>query len=74
MIVVGGLLILGPVLSSRTQKARIAQFYEKNGNGALLPREMAAHDAFDWMCLFGGAFLTLAGIKQAGRLPDKPPS
>jgi hypothetical protein len=74
MIVMGGLLVLGPVWSAQKQKERIADFYQKQGNGALLPKEMSPHDAYDWICLVGGALLAFAGVRQAVRLPDKESS
>jgi hypothetical protein len=71
MIVMGGLLILGPVWSAHKQKERIADFYQKQGNGAPLPEVMRPHDAYDWICLVGGALLAFAGVMQAVRLPNK---
>ena len=79
LIVVGGLLILGPVLvhahSRGRDKELIAEFFAKNGNGAVLPDVMlpAGYAVYEWGCLAAGVVMVIAGIKGSMSTPISRP-
>lgn len=71
LIVVGGCLVLGPVLTNayttNREKERIAEFYTRNGNGAPLPEVMqpSGHTVYDWACLIAGVAVAAAGATKS---------
>jgi len=71
LIIMGGLLILTPVILAERQRARIAEFYQKQGNGAILPAEMHENGAYDWVCLGTGMAMAFYGVRQAVRSSNK---
>ncbi|MBM3883232.1 MAG: hypothetical protein FJ387_26560 [Verrucomicrobia bacterium] len=77
LIIVGGCLILGPVLANaytrNRDKTRIAEFYTRNSNAAVLPAEMqsSGYGGYDWACLVAGAAAITAGIGVTRSRHDK---
>ncbi len=77
LIIVGGCLILGPVLANayarNRDKIRVAEFYTRNGNAAALPAEMqpSGYGSYDWACLLAGAGAIAAGIGVTRSRHDK---
>jgi hypothetical protein len=73
LIIMGGLLILAPVISLERQRDRVAEFYKKNGNAAILAAAMDLNNTYDWTCIAAGAVLVLVGVRQALRSRDVQP-
>ena len=73
LLVLGVALILAPVLAHAIatdhDKARLAEFYQQNPNGALIPSELkpSDHSGYDWACLGIGTAMTLIGIGRSKR-------
>ena len=71
LIVVGGCLILGPVLAnaytSNRDKDRVAEFYTRNSNAATLPEQLhpSAYARYDWACLVAGAIMAGIGVTRS---------
>ena len=80
LIVMGGLLILGPLLAKtcdgKRDKDRIAEFFTRNGNAAVLPYEMkpSGYADYDWACFIAGALMVWIGIRRSrlGKTPGMP--
>ncbi len=75
LIVVGGLIILGPVVAhtytTNRDKDRIAEFYARTTNAAVLPEAMqpsAGYGGYDWACFIAGAVLATTGIRRSRSL------
>ncbi|HZZ29836.1 MAG TPA: hypothetical protein VFE46_17705 [Pirellulales bacterium] len=71
MIVVGGLLILGPIAAHECSQERsrdqVAEFYFHNSNAAVLPEAMQSnYGAYDFVCLIVGVGTLGLGIISAG--------
>jgi len=68
LIIVGGLLVAAPMLSSQWQLRRIARYFEEHGEGSTLPQELRSRpfDRYEWACLASGAMAILGGA-FAGR-------
>ncbi|HAB19536.1 MAG TPA: hypothetical protein PLX89_08620 [Verrucomicrobiota bacterium] len=66
LVVVGGLLIAGPLLALQWQVHRAAEFYERHGGGSALPDEIRPrpYAAYDWASLASGAVLVLLGTLE----------
>jgi hypothetical protein len=68
LIVMGGLIILGPIAagaySSNRDKDRVAEFYSHNTNAAVLPNDLhpTGHDTYDYACWLAGVGMVLAGV------------
>jgi hypothetical protein len=75
LIVVGGLLILGPVLAhahaSGRDKELIAEFFARQGNGAPLPEAMlpTGYAVYEWACLVAGVGMVITGIRGSMSTP-----
>ncbi len=71
LIVVGGCLILGPVLAnaytSNRDKDRVAEFYTRNTNAATLPEQLhpSGYARYDWACLVAGAIMAGIGVTRS---------
>src|SRR5579871_6189271 len=70
LIVIGGFLILGPLLANayngNRDKDRVAEFYTRNGTGAVLPYAMApsGYTNYDWGCFVAGAIMVWIGVTR----------
>jgi hypothetical protein len=68
LILVGGCLILGPVVANayntNREKERIAEFYSRTTNAAVLPDAMTptGHTAYDWGCFVAEAVMAMMGV------------
>jgi hypothetical protein len=68
LILIGGCLILGPVVANayntNREKERIAEFYSRTTNAAVLPDSMmpTGHTAYDWGCFVAGAVMAMTGV------------
>ena len=70
LIVIGGLLILGPLLANAyngsRDKDRVAEFYTRNGSGSVLPYAMmpSGYSNYDWACFVAGAIMVWIGVTR----------
>jgi len=63
LIVVGGLIILGPLYSIERNKDRIAEFYSRNGSAVVLPDAMQTKNTlYEWVCLAIGLGMVATGV------------
>jgi hypothetical protein len=75
LIVVGGLLILGPVIAHlyihECDQQRVAEFYTRNGNAVTLPTEMepTGISAFDWASFAVGVAMIWTGVDRSKAAP-----
>src|SRR3954447_7054382 len=76
LILVGGVLIVAPILSSQRQLERAASHFQEHGEGSPLPEELRPkpYQAYDWACLATGAVLSFIGIRGSGRSREALPS
>jgi hypothetical protein len=75
LILVGALVILAPlaahVYSTNRDKERVAEFYSRNSNAAILPQEMHPTSfgfqdvMFFCGCWVAGVGMVVAGVRQA---------
>jgi hypothetical protein len=71
LMVIGGLIILGPLAahsySSNRQKERIAEFYSRTTNAAVLPDAMSPepYSVYDFVCFAAGAVCLATGIARS---------
>jgi hypothetical protein len=71
LIVVGGCLLLGPLVinayNSNRDKDRVAEFYSRTSNAAVLPKNLtlSAFTAYDWGCFIVGAIMAGMGIVRS---------
>jgi hypothetical protein len=74
LIIVGGIILLAPVIAhaytTNREKERIAEFYSRIGNAAVLPDAMqpSPYSGYDWGCFVAGAALAWTGIRKARSL------
>jgi hypothetical protein len=70
LIVVGGLLILGPIVAhtytDNRDRDRVVEFYRSRGSAEILPDSVrpSAYSAYDWACFVAGAVLVVFGVRQ----------
>jgi hypothetical protein len=75
LIVVGGLLILGPVIAHvylhERDLQRVAEFYTRNGNAVTLTAEMepTGISAFDWASFAVGVAMIWTGVDRSKAVP-----
>jgi hypothetical protein len=75
LVVVGGLVILGPVAAhaylDNRDKERIAEFYSRNGSAIVLPNDLhpTAYGPYEFGCWAAGVGMALAGVLQARSAP-----
>lgn len=71
LVVVGGLLVAAPVLSSQWHLRRIARYFEERGEGSTLPQELRSRpfDRYEWACFGAGAVMILSGVFAGRRKP-----
>ena len=69
LVIMGGLLILTPVVASQLQLQRAIAFREAHGDGSELPAESRPQPfgRYEWACFSAGAVLALAGVFGALR-------
>ena len=71
LVVIGATLVLAPVLthaiSSAHDKERIAEFFRRNPNNAVLPAalEPSGFAGYHWACFGIGVSLLFAGIRES---------
>ena len=65
LIVMGALVILGPVLSQSANKENVAEYYRRNSPGVRLPEAMqpAGSGSYAWACWLAGAGMVFAGVR-----------
>jgi hypothetical protein len=75
LIVVGGLLILGPVIAHvyvhERDQQRVAEFYTRNGNAVTLPTVMepTGISTFDWASFAVGVAMIWTGVDRSKAAP-----
>jgi hypothetical protein len=68
LIIMGGLVILGPIgaqaYSSNRDKERVAEFYNRNSNAAVLPKDLhpTGYGPYDYACWLAGVGMVFAGV------------
>jgi hypothetical protein len=71
LIMMGGLVILGPVLTGTylraTNKDRIAEFYSRNSPSIELPDAMESGTSglYGWACWLAGTGMVVSGIRTS---------
>ena len=82
LLVVGGCLMLGPMVSisytRNRDRDRVAEFYSKHGNAETLPAEMRPSESpgsnSGAVCFIAGAILLLIGVKRSASGAPKLPA
>jgi cytosine/uracil/thiamine/allantoin permease len=71
LIVIGGLLVLGPVIAHgyihERDQQRVAEYYTRNGNAVIMPKVMepTGISAFDWASFAVGVAMIWTGVERS---------